>query len=159
VLERVPAEVAEQRGLQRPADRCEGVEEDEAAPRKLEQPGVRVTAHRPPGIKRAIAISSPPRSVNWRPAHSIRRRDFSPPKKRLTTRVPKRRPIQYALLSPRNAPAAAAGTIIARLRSPALATTPAVITAVSLGTTGTTASSSASRNTIPYAHPEASETS
>src|SRR5262249_26694433 len=36
---------------------------------------------------------------------------------------------------------------------------PAVITAVSLGTIGTIASSTASRNTIAYAHPEASETS
>src|ERR671933_1466065 len=122
-------------------------------------PALKVTAVRPPGMKRAIAISSPPRSFSWRSAHSIRRRDFSPPKKRSTTRVPKRRPIQYAVLSPRNAPAAAAGTTIARLRSPALATTPAVMTAVSLGTIGTTASSNASRNTIAYAHPEASETS
>src|SRR5205823_15056496 len=36
---------------------------------------------------------------------------------------------------------------------------PHVITAVSLGTIGTTASSNASRNTIAYAHPDASETS
>src|SRR5919197_2405487 len=37
VLERVPAEVAEERGVERPADCCGGVEEDEAAPRKLEE--------------------------------------------------------------------------------------------------------------------------
>jgi hypothetical protein len=38
------------------------------------------------------------------------------------------------------------------------ATTPAVITAVSLGTTGTSASRYANRETIRYAQPEAFET-
>ena len=45
------------------------------------------------------------------------------------------------------------------LRSPLDATTPAVITELSLGTTGTSASSSASRKMIAYAHPDASDTS
>jgi hypothetical protein len=47
---------------------------------------------------------------------------------------------------------------IGRLRSPADATTPAVMTAVSLGTTGRIASKYASRKTIRYAQPEAFET-
>ena len=46
------------------------------------------------------------------------------------------------------APAAAAGMISPRLRSPEAATTPAVMTAVSLGTIGTSASRSASTKTI-----------
>ena len=62
------------------------------------------------------------------------------------------------MLSPRNAPAAANAITIGRLRSPADATTPAVMTAVSLGTTGTIASKYASRKTIRYAQPEAFET-
>jgi hypothetical protein len=69
-------------------------------------------------------------------------------KKRSFARVPKRRPTRYAVLSPRKAPSAAAGMTIIRLRSPAAATTPAVITAVSLGTIGTSASRNASRKTI-----------
>src|SRR3954463_9676532 len=66
--------------------------------------------------------------------------------------------MKYAVLSPRNAPEAAAATIGARLRSPVDATTPAVITDVSLGTTGTSASRYASRKTIRYAQPEAFDT-
>jgi hypothetical protein len=46
-----------------------------------------------------------------------------------------------------------------RLRSPAEATTPAVMTAVSLGTTGSSASRNAKRKTIAYAHPDAPATS
>jgi hypothetical protein len=61
-------------------------------------------------------------------------------------------------LSPRNAPEAAPATTIGRLKSPVDATTPAVITAVSLGTTGTRASRYANRKTIRYAQPEAFET-
>ena len=55
--------------------------------------------------------------------------------------------------------AAAEAMTTGRLRSPAPATTPAVITAVSLGRMGTSASRNASRKTIAYAHPEASATS
>jgi hypothetical protein len=62
-------------------------------------------------------------------------------------------------LSPRNAPAAAATITNPTLRSPAAATTPAVITTVSLGTTGKNASRKAMKSTIAYAHPDASETS
>ena len=63
------------------------------------------------------------------------------------------------MLSPAHAPPAAASTIIGTLRSPLDATTPAVITELSLGTTGTIASSNASTKMIAYAHPDASETS
>src|SRR5689334_17018157 len=66
--------------------------------------------------------------------------------------------MKYAVLSPRNAPPAAAATMAIRFRSPVDATTPAVITDVSLGTTGTSASKYAKRKTIRYAHPEAFET-
>src|SRR5205085_4268359 len=38
VLERVPTEVAEERGVERPAGCCGGVEEDEATPPKPQQP-------------------------------------------------------------------------------------------------------------------------
>src|SRR2546423_3337394 len=66
--------------------------------------------------------------------------------------------MKYAVLSPRNAPDAAAPTISGRFSSPADATTPAVITDVSLGTTGTSASRYASRKTIRYAQLEACDT-
>ena len=49
-------------------------------------------------------------------------------------------------------------TTSGRLRSPVDATTPAVITDVSLGTTGTSASRYARTATIKYAQPEAFET-
>ena len=52
------------------------------------------------------------------------------------------------MLSPRNAPQAAETITRGRLRSPADATTPAVITAVSLGTTGSIASSRANTRMI-----------
>src|SRR5436190_23731570 len=109
-------------------------------------------------MKRAIRISSPPRSVTWRWAHSTRLRAFSPLKKRSLIRVPKRAPIKYEVLSPRNAPEAAAAITRGRLRPPVDATTPAVITVVALGTTGTNASRDARRATIRYAQPEAFET-
>jgi hypothetical protein len=61
-------------------------------------------------------------------------------------------------LSPRKAPEAAPATTIGKLKSPVDATTPAVITEVSLGTMGTSASRYASSAMIRYAQPEAFET-
>src|SRR4051812_48491327 len=110
-------------------------------------------------MKRATTINCPPRSASCSFAHSIRWRDFSPLKKRSTTRLPNRRPIQYAALSPRKAPSAATTITAGSERSPDAATTPAVMTAVSLGTTGTIESKNASRKTIRYAQPDASATS
>jgi hypothetical protein len=63
------------------------------------------------------------------------------------------------VLSPAEATAAAARTTNGTLRSPLDATTPAVITELSLGTSGTSASRSASAKMIAYAHPDASDTS
>ena len=50
-------------------------------------------------------------------------------------------PSQYEMLSPRKAPALAKRITSSSERSPALATTPPVMTAVSLGTIGKNASS------------------
>ena len=52
------------------------------------------------------------------------------------------------MLSPTKAPAAAAAIAITTFRSPAPASTPAVIATVSLGTTGKNASSVAITNTM-----------
>src|SRR4051812_1139740 len=54
------------------------------------------------------------------------------------------------MLSPENAPAAATSTTSGSERSPAAATTPAVITEVSLGTKGRSTSSRANANTTAY---------
>ncbi|MDX6490378.1 MAG: hypothetical protein QOD43_623 [Gaiellaceae bacterium] len=63
------------------------------------------------------------------------------------------------MLSPAEATAAAARTTNGTLRSPLDATTPAVITELSLGTSGTTASRNANTRRIAHAHPDASDTS
>ena len=72
-------------------------------------PDVSVSAVRPPGMKRAVISSSPPRVRIWsvRPVEALRRL--------LRARRPaagstalKRRPMRYAVLSPRNAPRAPA---------------------------------------------------
>ena len=89
-----------------------------------------------------------PRTSSWFSAHAIRRFAFSPEKKRLTVRSPKKWPRPYEMLSPTKAPAAAAAIAITTFRSPAPASTPAVIATVSLGTTGKNASSVAITNTM-----------
>ena len=58
------------------------------------------------------------------------------------------------MLSPTNAPPAAARTQRTTLRSPAPASTPAVIATVSLGTIGKNASSIAIAKTSTYVHDE-----
>src|SRR3954451_20781087 len=61
-------------------------------------------------------------------------------------------------MSPGKAPSAAQQTTTGSERSPFADTTPAVMTEASLGTTGSTASSSANVTRMRYAHPDASAT-
>src|SRR3954447_16488299 len=63
------------------------------------------------------------------------------------------------MLSPAQAPAAAQRMTSGSDSLPLAATTPAVMTVASLGTTGISASSIANSMTTPYAHQDASDTS
>lgn len=105
-------------------------------------PQVTVTAVRPAGMNRQTMISCIPKRASERSAHARVAFPFWVEKNRRCAAGPKRRPTRYARLSPRNAPAAAAATSSA-IRGSALpaVVTPSAMTAVSLGSTGTMASS------------------
>jgi hypothetical protein len=108
ILERLPVEVAEQRSVQSPNERRDCVKRCETLPREAQCARTERYGGPPPGMNRATAINSPPRSASWVSAHLMDFRAFWPCKKASLARGPKRRPMKKATLSPRNAPQAAA---------------------------------------------------
>lgn len=114
-------------------------------------PQVRVTAVRPPGMKRQTMMSCVPKRWSDVCAHARARFPFGVAKNRRSAAGPKRRPMRYDRLSPRKAPAAAAATSSAMRGSalPAVAT-PRAMTAVSLGRTGMIASRAGMMIAIRY---------
>src|SRR5829696_1314491 len=119
-------------------------------------PAVNVVAVRPPGMKRATTIRYPPRSPSCRSAHVSARCERSPRKSLPRARTPSVRPSTYDVVSPMNAPAAAAAIVGATCSFPMPDATPAAIASDSLGTAGKTASSAAIPSTIAYAHGDVS---
>ena len=91
-----------------------------------------------------------PRCSSWCSAQANPFWLFSPPKTRFTVCSPSQVPRPYEMLSPTIAPVEAQRITSGRLRSPAPASTPAVITTVSLGTSGKNASIMATAKTTRY---------
>ena len=77
-------------------------------------PRARVTAVRPPGMKRETSdqLAAARGELALGPGEGLLR--LASMKEALVARVPKRRPTRYAVLSPRNAPQAAATMISGR---------------------------------------------
>src|SRR4051812_18323141 len=118
------------------------------------RPHMNIVAVRPPGMNRAARISVVPCSSRFRSTHFRLRSPRSPRNNHPDTRVPNTRPSPYVKLSPAHAPSAAATRTNSILRSPEAASTPPVMTAVSLGTSGKNASRKAIPKMIAYVQGE-----
>lgn len=111
-------------------------------------PAAIVVAVRPPETNLAAMITCPPRSRSNRCAHSSARRRRGLRHNRSPSRRSANLPIAYDMLSPTNAPTAAMATTSTRFGAPVRAKTPAVMTTLSLGTSGKNPSIADTRNTI-----------
>ena len=125
---------------------------------KSAAPALSVTAVRPPGMKRATAISSPAhRELALGPADGLPR--LIAVKEALLRAGAEAAADQIRGVVAEKRATGSGGDDQRQIEPQAAATTPAVITDASLGTTGTNTSRTAKTKTMPYAHPDASETS